>query len=50
AKSRGIRIILDMVFNHTSTQHAWFREAGLVYKRQYLSGGNCNISVNLRNS
>ncbi|EFK4582312.1 alpha,alpha-phosphotrehalase [Escherichia coli] len=27
AKSRGIRIILDMVFNHTSTQHAWFREA-----------------------
>ncbi len=27
AKSRGIRIILDMVFNHTSTQHARFREA-----------------------
>ncbi len=27
AKSRGIRIILDIVFNHTSTQHAWFREA-----------------------
>ncbi|EEP0736405.1 alpha,alpha-phosphotrehalase [Salmonella enterica] len=27
AKARGIRIILDMVFNHTSTQHAWFREA-----------------------
>lgn len=27
AKTRDIRIILDMVFNHTSTQHAWFREA-----------------------
>ena len=27
AKARGIRLILDMVFNHTSTQHPWFREA-----------------------
>ena len=27
AKARGIRIVLDMVFNHTSTAHAWFRES-----------------------
>ena len=27
AQARGIRIVLDMVFNHTSTQHAWFRES-----------------------
>ena len=27
AHQRGIRIVLDMVFNHTSTEHAWFREA-----------------------
>jgi len=27
AKTRGIRIVLDMVLNHTSTQHPWFRES-----------------------
>ncbi|EMM1339083.1 alpha,alpha-phosphotrehalase [Enterobacter roggenkampii] len=27
AHARDIRIVLDMVFNHTSTQHAWFRES-----------------------
>ena len=27
ARARGIRIVLDMVLNHTSTAHAWFRES-----------------------
>lgn len=27
AKKRGISIIMDLVLNHTSDQHAWFREA-----------------------
>ena len=27
AHERGIRIIIDMVFNHTSSQHPWFVEA-----------------------
>jgi maltose alpha-D-glucosyltransferase/alpha-amylase len=27
AGSRGIRVLIDLVVNHTSDQHAWFREA-----------------------
>ena len=27
AKKRGIDIMIDMVFNHTSTQHEWFQRA-----------------------
>ncbi len=27
AKKRGISIIMDLVLNHTSDQHAWFRQA-----------------------
>ena len=27
AEKRGIRLMLDMVFNHTSTEHEWFQKA-----------------------
>jgi maltose alpha-D-glucosyltransferase / alpha-amylase len=27
AKQRGMRVIIDLVVNHTSNEHAWFREA-----------------------
>ena len=27
AKARGIGLMLDMVFNHTSTEHVWFKRA-----------------------
>lgn len=27
AHQRGIRVMLDLVFNHSSDQHAWFRES-----------------------
>jgi maltose alpha-D-glucosyltransferase / alpha-amylase len=27
AKQRGIRVIIDLVVNHTSNQHRWFKEA-----------------------
>ncbi len=32
-KKRGIGLMLDMVFNHTSTEHLWFKRA--------LSGNMC---------
>ena len=35
AEKRGIRIMLDMVFNHTSTDHEWFRRA-LAGEQKYL--------------
>ncbi|WP_432403894.1 alpha,alpha-phosphotrehalase [Wukongibacter sp. M2B1] len=39
AKKRGIDIMLDMVFNHTSTEHMWFKNAikgDEKYKNYYI--------------
>lgn len=39
ANKRGIDIMLDMVFNHTSTEHKWFKEAlkgNKKYKDYYI--------------
>lgn len=39
AKKRNIDIMLDMVFNHTSTEHAWFQKAlqgNETYKNYYI--------------
>ncbi len=39
AKKRGIDIMFDMVFNHTSTEHEWFRRAlqgEEKYKKYYI--------------
>ncbi|MBK7337915.1 MAG: glucohydrolase [Saprospirales bacterium] len=35
AHERGIRVIMDMVVNHSSTEHAWFQEARKSKDNQY---------------
>ncbi len=35
AHQRGIRIVMDIVVNHTSTEHAWFQSALGDKKRPY---------------
>jgi maltose alpha-D-glucosyltransferase/alpha-amylase len=35
AKQRGIRVLIDLVVNHTSDQHPWFKEARSDKKSRY---------------
>jgi maltose alpha-D-glucosyltransferase/alpha-amylase len=35
AKQRGIRVIIDLVVNHTSNEHRWFQEARRDPKSKY---------------
>jgi len=35
AKQRGIRVLIDLVVNHTSNQHRWFKEARSDPKSKY---------------
>jgi maltose alpha-D-glucosyltransferase / alpha-amylase len=35
AKQRGIRVLIDLVVNHTSDQHAWFKDARRDHKSPY---------------
>jgi Glycosidases len=35
AKQRGIRVLIDLVVNHTSNEHQWFKEARKDPKSKY---------------
>lgn len=48
AGNRGIGLMLDMVFNHTSTEHEWFRRAlagEQKYMDYYFSGTGRRIGL-----
>lgn len=53
AHQRGIRIVMDMVFNHTSTEHAWFKasqDSSSPYRQFYIwrDGKGDNLPNNWR--
>lgn len=53
AHQRGIRLVMDMVFNHTSTEHAWFKasqDRNSPYRQFYIwrDGEGDNLPNNWR--
>lgn len=51
AHKRDISILLDIAFNHTSTQHPWFREAvnkNSSYHDWYVWSDNPNVNADLK--
>ena len=41
ARDRGMRVIIDLVVNHTSDQHPWFQSAALRARRRPTATGTC---------
>ena len=48
AHSRGIRVILDLVVNHTSTENTWFKEACQYIRENGKPGGEYGDFYNFR--
>ena len=46
ARERGIRLLLDLVVNHTSDQHPWFRLGPQRSRLRRIATGTCGATPN----